>query len=98
MPVYPSVKGLHQNKIRQLISLALSTAAGVFSHLNDDEFKQAKLPFQGDLMQALYAIHFPKPLANLQEQLVMINQLKNRQHQACQRIIVEEFTAHQLAF
>ena len=98
VPVYPSVKGLHQNKIRQLISLALSAAAGVFSHLNDDEFKQVKLPFQGDLMQALYAIHFPKPLANLQEQLVMINQLKNRQHQACQRIIVEEFTAHQLAF
>lgn len=99
VPIYPAVKGLNQNKIRQLVSLALSAASGGnFVHLDDEVLTRANLPLTGDLLQALYTIHFPKPLANIQEQMLMINALKSKQHLAYQRVIIEELTAHQLAF
>ncbi len=99
LPIYPSLKGLHQNKLRQLVRLALSAAAGsAMYHLTDGELAGAGVTVQGDLLSALAAIHLPDSEADLFEQTALLEGLKSRSHPACQRIIIEELVAHQLSF
>lgn len=101
LPIYPTVKGLHQNKLRQLVRLALSAVAGRITCLSDDDFVRAGvvLPDGGqDLLSALMSIHLPDPRADIFSQTALLTGLKERTHPACQRLIIEELTAHQLTF
>lgn len=102
LPIYPTVKGLQQNKLRQLIKLALSAVAGEplsgLSGLSDELLAQVGITSTGDLWSALSAIHTPQQTSTAHEQLALLNQLKDRTHPACHRLILEELTAHQLVF
>ena len=102
LPIYPTVKGLQQNKLRQLIKLALSAVAGGqlsgLNGLSDELLAQAGITSAGDLWSALSAIHTPQQTSTAYEQLALLNQLKDRTHPACHRLILEELTAHQLVF
>lgn len=109
-PVYPAVKGLHQNKIRQIIRLALNAFVqeGLFEL--PDALLQAPairtcLNWQADrgqahqaLLAALHAIHLPDGDQDIFTQTALLTALKDRSHPACQRLILEELVAHQLAF
>lgn len=101
-PIYPTVKGLQQNKLRQLIKMALSAVnAGQLSCLDESLLSQVgglSGVFGGDLWSALSAIHVPAQTANIAEQAALLSQLKERTHPACHRLIIEELTAHQLVF
>ncbi len=102
LPIYPTVKGLQQNKLRQLVKIALSAVAGEplsgLNGLSDELLAQAGIIGTGDLWSALSAIHTPKQTSTAHEQLALLNQLKDRSHPACHRLILEELTAHQLVF
>ncbi len=131
-PIYPSVKGLHQNKLRTLVKLALQTVRqqGVpLSLFNTTDWQvvnqlPAPLPvflsslahpssqphahtrrasphapsWQNlSLFEALTLIHTPPMHTDVGLQVAQLEQLKERTHPACQRLIVEELTAHQLS-
>lgn len=148
-PIYPTVKGLHQNKLRTLIKLALQTVrqqgmpltvftdadwqsvAGLpTAPLTQDReqdlaqgqgsdmfatlanaFGNAQAPkalssidkqtqatvFGLTLFEALTLIHTPPMHTNVGQQTQRLAQLKDRSHPACQRLIIEELTAHQLS-
>ena len=163
-PIYPSVKGLHQNKLRTLIKLALQTVrshglpmtlftAQDFAVVNDlplVPFEPAKPviaePDQSDdifstlarsipdhqisngvykpspstynanndthhaalstahsnvyslsIFEALVLLHTPPTYTNAGQQHKLLTQLSARTHAACQRLIIEELTAHQLS-
>ncbi|WP_066803826.1 ATP-dependent DNA helicase RecG [Moraxella oblonga] len=99
LPIYPTIKKLHQNKLRQLIRLALNAVRQApLTCLSDDEFARVGMTSQGDLLSALTAIHLPNPQADIFSQTALLTGLKDRTHPACQRLIVEELTAHQLVF
>lgn len=102
LPIYPTVKGLQQNKLRQLVKMALSAVAGEplsgLGGLSDELLAQAGIIGTGDLWSALSAIHTPQQTSTAYEQLALLNQLKDRTHPACHRLILEELTAHQLVF
>ena len=105
LPIYPTVKGLQQNKLRQLVKMALSAVAGEplsglggLSGLSDELLAQAGIIGTGNLWSALSAIHTPQQTSTAHEQLALLNQLKDRTHPACHRLILEELTAHQLVF
>ena len=99
LPIYPTVKGLHQNKLRQLVRLALNA---VEKHrvtcLSDEDFGVVGLSMQGDLLSALSAIHLPDPQVDIFSQTALLVGLKDRTHSACLRLIIEELVAHQLVF
>ncbi|USZ15673.1 ATP-dependent DNA helicase RecG [Moraxella sp. FZFQ2102] len=99
LPIYPAVKGLHQNKLRQLVRLALQAVSreGI-SCLSDDELRAVGVGLSGDLLPALHQIHLPKQDADIFGQTALLNGLKDRSHPACRRIIIEELVAHQLSF
>lgn len=99
LPIYPSVKGVHQNKLRQIIRLALQTVsqAGLYC-LSDEQLQQVELKWHGDLLDALMQIHLPSHDVDIFRQTTLLNELKERSHPACQRIIIEELVAHQLSF
>lgn len=101
-PIYPTVKGLQQNKLRQLVKMALSAVnAGQLSCLDESLLSQVgglNGVFGGDLWSALSAIHVPVQTASIAKQTALLNQLKERTHPACHRLIIEELTAHQLVF
>ncbi|WP_131669434.1 ATP-dependent DNA helicase RecG [Psychrobacter pygoscelis] len=146
-PIYPTVKGLHQNKLRTLVKLALQTVRqqgmplSVFTEadwqsvsgfraapLTQDSLESVtqgsdmfatlanafgKLPapknlsgvekqtqasvFGLSLFEALTLIHTPPIHTNIAQQTQRLLQLKDRSHPACQRLIIEELTAHQLS-
>ncbi|WP_227430913.1 ATP-dependent DNA helicase RecG [Psychrobacter sp. I-STPA6b] len=145
-PIYPTVKGLHQNKLRTLVKLALQTVQqqdvplSIFTpadwqsvdslpiapfndssnYCTDDALGErdmfstlaqalqergrhsvpqssAHSIYGLSLFEALSLIHTPPIYVNLGQQTQYLNQLKNRSHPACQRLIVEELTAHQLS-
>ncbi len=136
-PIYPTVKGLHQNKLRTLVKLAMKTVQNyeqqgqVLSIFNNEDWqsldwqtlinqakaqtKQASLPslhgYQNNqvpisntraisclsLLEALTLLHTPPNHTDPTKQFELLEQIKNRQHPACQRIIIEELTAHQLS-
>ncbi|WP_434352961.1 ATP-dependent DNA helicase RecG [Psychrobacter sp. HD31] len=137
-PIYPTVKGLHQNKLRTLVKLALQTVQNydkqgqILSIFQDTDWQsldwqtlitqanvQAKvqvsqasfLGYQNNqaqissthaisylsLFEALTLLHTPPNHTDLTNQFELLEQIKNRQHPACQRIIIEELTAHQLS-
>lgn len=130
-PIYPTVKGLHQNKLRTLVKLALQTVQNydaqgqILSIFSPDDWQsldwqtlitqanaQAKqanfLSNQTQLanthaisclslFEALTLLHTPPNHTDLGKQFELLEQIKNRQHPACQRIIIEELTAHQLS-
>lgn len=99
IPIYPTVKGLHQNKLRQLIRLALQATSdnGLYT-LSDDELSAVHLSQTPSLFEALMSIHLPNPNADIFEQTHLLQSLKDRSHPACRRLILEELTAHQLSF
>ncbi|MDO4440692.1 MAG: ATP-dependent DNA helicase RecG [Moraxella sp.] len=100
LPIYPAVKGLHQNKIRQLIRLAINAVSYETLYcLSDDDLRQAGvMDIQADLLTALKQIHLPDKDADIFAQTALLEGLKERTHPACRRLIIEELVAHQLAF
>lgn len=99
LPIYPTVKGLHQNKLRQLVRMAINAVRETpLTCLSDDDFNSVGVRVQGDLLSALTAIHLPDPQADIFSQTALLTGLKDRTHPACQRLIIEELTAHQLVF
>ncbi|MFA9486445.1 ATP-dependent DNA helicase RecG [Moraxella haemolytica] len=100
LPIYPAVKGLHQNKIRQLVRLAINAVSHETLYcLSADELHQAGvLDVQADLLTALKQIHLPDKDADIFAQTALLEGLKERTHPACRRLIIEELVAHQLAF
>lgn len=137
-PIYPTVKGLHQNKLRTLVKLALQTVRNfdqqgqILSIFRDADWQsldwqtlitqanaQAKvqvsqasfLGYQNNqaqisnthaisclsLFESLTLLHTPPNHTDLTKQFELLETINNRQHPACQRIIIEELTAHQLS-
>lgn len=150
-PIYPSVKGLHQNKLRTLIKLALQTVRTqglpmtlftpadfvVVADLPLAPFEPAKLAMADDdfpddifstlarrvpdnsisnignttavndmanqnvynltIFEALVLLHTPPTYTDAGRQYQLLTQLSARTHAACQRLIIEELTAHQLS-
>lgn len=99
LPIYPTVKGLHQNKLRQLVRLALQAVANdrIYS-VPDAMLSAAGLRLSGDFLSALKQLHLPDRHADIFAQTELLSQLKDRSHPACRRLIVEELVAHQLSF
>lgn len=171
-PIYPSVKGLHQNKLRTLIKLALQTVRShglpmtlftpedfsVVVDLPLVPFEPAKIPmtepdypedifstlarsvpdngfsssvndssnssvnrtkpsfyhsqnnsssdaismannnvYNLTIFEALVLLHTPPTYTDAGQQYKLLTQLSARTHAACQRLIIEELTAHQLS-
>ena len=171
-PIYPSVKGLHQNKLRTLIKLALQTVRSqglpmtlftpedfsVVADLPLVPFEPAKIPitepdypedifstlarsvpdngfsssvndssnssvnrtkpsfyhsqnntssdaismannnvYNLTIFEALVLLHTPPTYTDAGQQYKLLTQLSARTHAACQRLIIEELTAHQLS-
>lgn len=150
-PIYPSVKGLHQNKLRTLIKLALQTVRtqglpmtlftpadfAVVADLPLAPFEPAKSVITDDdfpddifstlarrvpdnsisnmgnttavndmanqnvynltIFEALVLLHTPPTYTDAGRQYQLLTQLSARTHAACQRLIIEELTAHQLS-
>ncbi|MBI0427094.1 ATP-dependent DNA helicase RecG [Psychrobacter sp. NG27] len=163
-PIYPSVKGLHQNKLRTLIKLALQTVrsqglpmtlftAQDFAVVNDlplvpfeptkpvivepdhsedifstlarsipdhqisnGVYKPSPSTYNASndthhgapstahsnvyslsIFEALVLLHTPPTYTNASQQHKLLTQLSARTHAACQRLIIEELTAHQLS-
>lgn len=168
-PIYPTVKGLHQNKLRTLIKLALQTVRSqglpmtlitpddfavladmplapftparkqvlktdesedIFSilalrvpesHVNkaspinydvanvssnfNNSLTAKPSPHQSTahnvynltIFEALVLLHTPPIYTDITQQYELLTQLSARSHAACQRLIIEELTAHQLS-
>ena len=135
-PIYPTVKGLHQNKLRTLLKLALQTIhqqglpISVFNTSDWEAVNHLPAPLPTNsyglpvtpsasntpatnpsgqipsntpswqhlsLFEALTLIHTPPMHTDITLQAAQLEQLKERTHPACQRLIVEELTAHQLS-
>ncbi|MBA6245466.1 MULTISPECIES: ATP-dependent DNA helicase RecG [Psychrobacter] len=167
-PIYPTVKGLHQNKLRTLIKLALQTVRSqglpmtlftaedfavvsdlplvpfepskstvseaeytedIFSTLarsvpdnvtsnaiGNSVYKPNPSTYQADndihnvaasiaqhnvynltIFEALVLLHTPPTYTSASQQYKLCTQLSARTHAACQRLIIEELTAHQLS-
>lgn len=138
-PIYPMVKGLHQNKLRTLLKLALQTIhqqglpISVFNTSDWEAVNHLPAPLPTNsyglpvtpsasntpvtspsnpssqmpsntpswqhlsLFEALTLIHTPPMHTDIALQAAQLEQLKERTHPACQRLIVEELTAHQLS-
>ncbi|GAB2630528.1 ATP-dependent DNA helicase RecG [Psychrobacter pocilloporae] len=163
-PIYPSVKGLHQNKLRTLIKLALQTVrsqglpmtlfttedfavvadlplvpfepaksvlletefpedifstlarsvpdhvignsvnrptASVYNVNNDSHSAAVRIAHSNvynlTIFEALVLLHTPPTYTNASQQYKLLTQLTARTHAACQRLIIEELTAHQLS-
>ena len=153
-PIYPSVKGLHQNKLRTLIKLALQTVRSqglpltlftpedfaVVADLPLAPFEPTKSPsvetdypedifstlarsipdnhfgdsndnnvnsnaestannnvYNLTIFEALVLLHTPPTYTDTGRQYQLLTQLSARTHAACQRLIIEELTAHQLS-
>ena len=151
-PIYPSVKGLHQNKLRTLIKLALQTVRSeglpMTLFTSDDFATVADLPlvpfeptrkqiadtaepedifsalarsvpensvsrsnpavyehsstdasnvYSLTIFEALVLLHTPPTYTDAGQQYKLLTQLSARTHSACQRLIIEELTAHQLS-
>ena len=153
-PIYPSVKGLHQNKLRTLIKLGLQTVRtqglpmtlftpadfDVVADLPLAPFEPTKLAVAEDdfpddifstlarsvpdnsisnsvnnevksetvstthnnvynltIFEALVLLHTPPTYTDAGRQYQLLTQLSARTHAACQRLIIEELTAHQLS-
>lgn len=95
LPIYSSVKGLHQNKLRQLIRLALANTDTLFC------LDKAYLPqhmADATLLDILTQIHLPDTHADVFAQTQLLEGLKDKSHPACRRLVLEELTAHQLVF
>ena len=164
-PIYPTVKGLHQNKLRTLIKLALQTVRSqglpMTLFTSDDFAVVADLPlapfepakvvepeldaedifftlarsvpdndlvgantangavhnqteshhffptakdhcqnanvYNLSIFEALVLLHTPPTYIDAGQQYKLLTQLTARTHAACQRLIIEELTAHQLS-
>ena len=162
-PIYPTVKGLHQNKLRTLIKLGLQTvrsqglpmtlfttadfavvadlplapfdprmqevepADDIFATLvervpnsssthriseadtlTDSELNPTSLTntatnnamhnvYSLSIFESLVLLHTPPTYTDAGQQYHLLTQLTARTHAACQRLIIEELTAHQLS-
>ncbi|WP_338755425.1 ATP-dependent DNA helicase RecG [Moraxella lincolnii] len=110
-PIYPTVKGLHQNKLRTLMRLALATwesqaknQSQMLNLFTDErvgmdmaQHSQHHGLFDLSLFEALTLLHTPPIYANIGHQQRLLSQIRERTHPACQRLILEELTAHQLS-
>lgn len=99
LPIYPTIKGINQNKLRQLVRLALTAVQQDGIHgLSETQLKAAGVELTGDLWPALKAVHLPEIHADIFSQTALLAGLKDRTHPACRRIIIEELVAHQVSF
>ncbi|WP_201618298.1 ATP-dependent DNA helicase RecG [Psychrobacter urativorans] len=168
-PIYPTVKGLHQNKLRTLIKMALQTVRSqglpmtlfttadfatvadlplvpfnglkalnaeniesehretedIFSTLarsvpdniinnsvsnsvnkanpssydysNSEGNNNTSNVYSLTIFEALVLLHTPPTYTDSGQQYTLLTQLTARTHAACQRLIIEELTAHQLS-
>jgi len=175
-PIYPSVKGLHQNKLRTLIKLALQTVRsqglpmtlftmddfatvadlplvpfntskisqldstesedifsmlarsvpdnstskssvhkanpsiyeysnsdGITDYIDDEAAVNTVVAsntsnvYNLTIFEALVLLHTPPTYTDADRQYKLLTQLSERTHAACQRLIIEELTAHQLS-
>ena len=164
-PIYPTVKGLHQNKLRTLIKLALqtvrsqglpmtlftsddfavvadlplapfepakvvepeldvedifftlarsvpdndlvgaNTASGTVHNRTEShhfsptakDYSQNANVYNLSIFEALVLLHTPPTYIDAGQQYKLLTQLTARTHAACQRLIIEELTAHQLS-
>ena len=115
-PIYPTVKGLHQNKLRTLIKLALQLVrqaglpmtlltANDFAHVAESPMvsvppSHPSVPesvYNLSIFEALVLLHTPPTYTSSAQQQHLLHQLLERTHTACQRLIIEELTAHQLS-
>lgn len=79
LPVYPAVKGLHQNKLRQLVRLAINAVSREPLHcLSIQDLSMAGVTgVQADLLSALKQIHLPDKDADIFAQTVLLEGLKS---------------------
>ncbi len=84
-PIYPTVDGLTQAKLRDIIDQVLARSA----HLELDELL-APPPGSMPLLQAVHTLHHPPVGTD-------IAQLTEGSHPALQRLVLEELVAHHLA-
>lgn len=99
LAVYPSVKGIHQNKWRQLVASAFAAMQGALPTL-------PALPNEalacgvatGDPLLALQAIHKPPVYQSRADQAAVLYALKERKDAWSRRLILEELCAHRLRF
>lgn len=150
-PIYPTIKGLHQNKLRTLIKLALQTVRtqglpmtlftsadfavvsdlplvpylaanratnidakdvsdedifstlarsvpdGFDDHQSSNRVTCAENVYSLTIFEALVLLHTPPTYTDAGRQYQLLTQLTERTHAACQRLIIEELTAHQLS-
>lgn len=90
-PIYPTTKGLTQNKLRTLLRTALKHAKN--SHVTElfpREFwdDTCSMPYV-DFIAALQCLHFPQSFEDSSALLT--------KHPARQRVTLEELTAHQIS-
>lgn len=98
VPIYPTIKGIHQNKLRQLVRMALMALDGGISALPDEALMAVGVTSTGELLSVLKMVHLPDVQTDIFSQTQLLIGIKERTHPVCQRIIIEELTAHQLAF
>lgn len=105
LPIYPSVKGLTQNKLRTLVKMALKLAKRA-DNLELLPVKLITAVANVGFLAALQQIHFPTLADNgngdynhsdnlSQQQLVTA--LLSKKHPACYRLALEELSVHQLS-
>lgn len=94
-PIYPTVKGLHQNKLRTLVRLALATWSSQADAL--DVLNVLNMSSGLSLFEALTLLHTPPTYTDIGHQQHLLTQIRECTHPACQRLILEELTAHQLS-
>lgn len=108
-PIYPTIKQLHQNKLRTLVRLALATVSSQSQTLNMFTLNGSVIEglefvagqYAGllnlSLFEALTLLHTPPIYTNIAHQQQLLKQIHDRTHPAFQRLILEELTAHQLS-
>lgn len=89
-PIYPSTQGLTQNRLRQLVKMALTKGQASLDQLEWMSAEQlAKLQFY-PLAQSLQLLHNPPPDSSLQS-------LEDGSHPALKRLAFDELLAQQVA-
>lgn len=91
-PIYPTTEGLQQNRLRKLSDQSL-VILEQDSALGNNDWLAAELPDDQslpDLVSAVRYVHRPPPDAD-------IGALREYQHPAQRRLIIEELIAHQIS-
>lgn len=89
-PIYPSTQGLTQNRLRQLVKLALTQSQASLTQLEWMSAEQLAHYQFYPLAQSLQLLHNPPPDISIQA-------LENGSHPALQRLAFDELLAQQVA-